>query len=456
MIPVDPRDLKPGQRLGQNLYSRAGSKLLSRGSILTPDLCDSLRQLRGQRLYFAATSALAKRAAQSRQSGTLVAASVGPVWPATEIESKLTSGLEQTSSAVNDLHARAVASWSRSVRTGRDVVEARMPYWSRLSLRIKTGVHPWLENWGAQDETIDHDRLLRARDVLVNKHAAWLNRLADGDELVGAETASIVSELMALCRRSPGAFGVIAKPKRAHDEGLAAHGIAVAALSVGIAAQLGFSSRDVRTAGFAGLLCDVGMTLVPTSVRNAIAPLTDVELCRMRRHPLTSVVMLDEIKLIPPASLLAIYQHHERENGAGYPIGLRGGDICDIARVVAAADTFTALASEREFRPRLSAHEAMRQTITLAGRGSLHRKFVRSLLHVVGLFPVGSAVLISDGSEAVVQRANGDDPARPVVRRRRRTAMGGVTFGEELDLARERSVRITGVLEIEGVEFAGV
>ncbi len=112
---------------------------------------------------------------------------------------------------------------------------------------------------------------------------------------------------------------------------------------------------------------------------------------------------------------MVAYQIHERCNGSGYPRGRAGGQITELSRVAAVADTFVALVSPRPYRPSMIPYYAMETMLKLSRRGLFDRRFVRALLETVSLFPLGSFVALSDDRVGRVIRSNGPAYDRPVI-----------------------------------------
>ncbi|NBB83452.1 MAG: HD domain-containing protein [Alphaproteobacteria bacterium] len=220
-------------------------------------------------------------------------------------------------------------------------------------------------------------------------------------------------------------------PRR--DDYLPEHVICATVLAMATAAQLTWSQQDVKLTGLAALTCDVGMLVIPQRIRLGGEQLTDVDRGRVHRHTVYSVAMLESVADLPDVVRLAAWQHHERENGSGYPQTLRGEAICDLARVVAVGDVFAAVTSPRHYRRNRLPYEAMEQMVRSAAAGQFYKPATRALVQAAGLFPVGSYVKLSDERVAHVLAANPNRLDRPVVQP---VDAEGQPDGAALDLAR--------------------
>ncbi len=145
------------------------------------------------------------------------------------------------------------------------------------------------------------------------------------------------------------------------------HSTRVAALSRLIAREAGFSEHDCDQIYFAALLHDVGKIGVPDGIINKEGLLTDAEFEQIKRHPILGCQILSNIRQSPLLSVGAHY-HHERYDGRGYPEGLRGEEIPAAARIIAVADAYDAMNSNRSYRRRLSPERARQELMDGRGR----------------------------------------------------------------------------------------
>jgi HD-GYP domain-containing protein (c-di-GMP phosphodiesterase class II) len=189
--------------------------------------------------------------------------------------------------------------------------------------------------------------------------------------------------------------------------------VSVTAMSIGI--DMGFDETTLRLLGIAGLLEDLGMMFVPEEMRNAPRKLDKVEFLEIQRHTIYTVNLLQGISGLSAQVPLITYQAHESPDGSGYPRGRTGPSIHPLSRILHVADVYNALTSHRPFRLPLKPYSAMECLIRMAHEGKVDRDVVKHLLIVQSLFPIGSYVVLSDGSIAKVIRSNGADYTRPIV-----------------------------------------
>jgi HD-GYP domain-containing protein (c-di-GMP phosphodiesterase class II) len=177
-----------------------------------------------------------------------------------------------------------------------------------------------------------------------------------------------------------------------------------------------YERRDRRLArlGLGLLLHDIGKLAIPTEVLNKPGRLDEAEWELMRAHPRTGVEMLRS-DLISPLVKVVVRSHHERWDGGGYPDGLAGADIHQLARVAAAADVFDAITSERPYASARPPDVGVQIVVEGAGR-AFDPEVVDVFRRVVSPFPPGQEVQLADGRRGIVASVPPDKLDRPVVR----------------------------------------
>lgn len=173
----------------------------------------------------------------------------------------------------------------------------------------------------------------------------------------------------------------LANALEAKDPYTRGHSERVAGLAQRLARRLGFAPSDARVVAQAGLLHDLGKIGIPESVLRKAGPLTGEEWALMREHPVVGARIVAPLEFFADGALI-IRHHHERQDGSGYPAGLAGGAIPLGARIVAVADVYDALTSERPYRRSLERTEALRR-IEAAAERLLDAGIVSAFLRLV-------------------------------------------------------------------------
>jgi HD-GYP domain-containing protein (c-di-GMP phosphodiesterase class II) len=144
------------------------------------------------------------------------------------------------------------------------------------------------------------------------------------------------------------------------------HSERVAAASVLIARAIGMREDRVASLRYAGMLHDVGKLGVPTRVLQKTGQLTEEEFAAIKLHPVRGLEMIREIEFLGEA-FAGIMHHHERLDGLGYPMGLRGEEIPEFARAIAVADAFDSMTTTRSYRGARTSEDALTELQRCAG-----------------------------------------------------------------------------------------
>ncbi|MGP8058788.1 MAG: HD-GYP domain-containing protein [Acidimicrobiales bacterium] len=161
-----------------------------------------------------------------------------------------------------------------------------------------------------------------------------------------------------LDRVNHGVLAAFGRQIAAHDEALGPHSARVASLAVGLGGELGLDGPALNSLRWAGQLHDLGKTTLATPLLMKTGPLDEVEWTELEKHPIVGYDLVIEASPESHDLALAIRSHHERWDGLGYPHNLRGEEIPHFGRIVAIADVYDALTSDRPYRSRPYAHGA--------------------------------------------------------------------------------------------------
>lgn len=217
---------------------------------------------------------------------------------------------------------------------------------------------------------------------------------------INAEAAGeLVDEIASSVVRNPGALISLARLKTA-DDYTYMHSVAVCALMVALARQLGLNEQQVREAGMAGLLHDLGKAMMPAKVLNKPGKLSDDEYRVIKRHPVEGHRLLVEGRHVSDIVLDVCLHHHEKVDGSGYPDRLAGDQISLYAKMGAVCDVYDAITSDRPYKAGWDPAESIRRMTEWTGHfdETVFQAFIRS----VGIYPVGSLVKLQSGRLAVV------------------------------------------------------
>ena len=213
------------------------------------------------------------------------------------------------------------------------------------------------------------------------------------------------------------------------------HSVSVCTLMIAFGRTLGLEGEDLRQAGIGGLLHDVGKMKVPDEVLNKPGRLTDAEFALIRRHPGDGHAILLETPGVGPVPLDITLHHHERIDGSGYPKKLAGEEISTMARMAAIVDVYDAITADRCYHTGMAPTEALRKMWEWSS-AHFDQRLLQGFMRCIGIYPVGSLVLLESGRLGVVIEQNEKSVLTPVVRIFFSTRSNGYIIPENIDLAR--------------------
>jgi putative nucleotidyltransferase with HDIG domain len=165
------------------------------------------------------------------------------------------------------------------------------------------------------------------------------------------------------------------------DQMTARHSAAVARYSRAIAQRAGFSRQEEELVHIAALLHDIGKFILPDRILKANVPLTDEDWMLIRRHPQQGARVVSSLDGYGPVAEI-ILAHHERIDGKGYPRGLEGDDIPELARMISVADTYDVMTARDSYRVPVSSYDAIRELRRVAGK-QLDARFVEIFIELL-------------------------------------------------------------------------
>jgi putative nucleotidyltransferase with HDIG domain len=165
------------------------------------------------------------------------------------------------------------------------------------------------------------------------------------------------------------------------DQMTARHSAAVARYSRAIAQRAGYSRREEELVHIAALLHDIGKFILPDRILKANVPLTDEDWMLIKRHPQQGARVVSSLDGYGPVAEI-ILAHHERIDGKGYPRGLAGDEIPELARIISVADTYDVMTARDSYRTPMSSYDAIVELRRVAGK-QLDARFVEIFIELL-------------------------------------------------------------------------
>ncbi len=218
---------------------------------------------------------------------------------------------------------------------------------------------------------------------------------------------------------------------RSSDEYLYTHSMNVAMLSMLIGKWLKYEDKKLQALVQAALLHDIGKIKVPLEILNKPGKLTDAEYEEMKKHSEYGYRMLEEKGNISMDICLAVLMHHEREDGSGYPIGAKSNRIHDFAKIIAVADIYDAMTSERVYKERESPFEVF-ELMEEKTIGQLSVEVVLTFLNNIASYYIGDLVMLDNGEVGEIVHINPRQVSKPIIKVKEKY----------LDLTVEKNIKI--------------
>ena len=215
-----------------------------------------------------------------------------------------------------------------------------------------------------------------------------------------ANAQKLVEEINDSVSRNPGALISLARLKTA-DDYTYMHSVAVCALMIALAKQLGLSESETRRAGIAGLLHDLGKALMPMEVLNKPGKLTDEEFAIIKKHPEEGHRLLLGNPDADEMTLDVVLHHHEKVDGTGYPKGLKDQEISLFAKMGAICDVYDAITSNRPYKAGWPPSESLRKMAEWA-TGHFDQHVFQAFVKSLGIYPIGSLIRLASGRLGLV------------------------------------------------------
>lgn len=235
-----------------------------------------------------------------------------------------------------------------------------------------------------------------------------------GRTVDAARLEPVVGKMIESVVRNPDALAPLARLKQMGAYATE-HAVATAALVIALGRQQAMPQPELEKLALGTLLKDIGQSAIDAKLITKPGMLSKSEYTLVQSHVEEGLAVLEATSRLSETSVAVVLEHHERYNGCGYPYRMAGDEISVAGRMAAIVDTYDAMTSDRPYRPAISPSLALRQLYDQGGT-QFDPALVAAFVRTVGIYPVGTLVMLESGHLAVVEEVNHDILLSPVVR----------------------------------------
>lgn len=318
----------------------------------------------------------------------------------------ISQGLLKNHEQIKQLEAQGILSVEVDMHKSKILADNVMQESMLLDNNIKK------YNWKDRSHPADKARkLYNEAKILQGK---LLHQLSQGEPIDIKPLADVADEMVEAIFTHRDVILCLARI-REKDSYLMEHSLNVALMLANFGRFLGLDRDVLQQLTMGGLLHDIGKTLIPDEILHKPGKLTEYEFEIMKDHVVFSKKILSKTVGITPIMMEVAANHHERIDGSGYPNGLIGDELGLYGRMSSIIDVYDALSADRVYKSGMSPTQAFRILLQGAGKhfdADLVSKFIKCL----GVYPIGSLVMLSNKRLGIVIKRNDNEPLKPTVK----------------------------------------
>ncbi len=287
-------------------------------------------------------------------------------------------------------------------------------------------------NYGPIAAEIESAHLLRAEAI--STLDVFFRQLEDASPQHLANVRDVVSTLLDGLLEYQDAMVSLIQMRR-FDAKLATHCVDTCVLAMAIGQDSSCEPQRLKLLGLAAMVHDIGQLRLPLNLLRKVQPYSPQDHKLIQAHCDMGEAMLNQLPDFPRESKQMIVHHHERLDGSGYPTGLRGHDLSELTQILSIADTYDAQISGRCSQPPVPPARALSELYRAAIAGQYNTNIVQRLIHLLGVYPIGSLVRLNTGEEAVVIWVHSHSRLTPTIKLLKNSSGETVEEQEIIDLS---------------------
>lgn len=226
------------------------------------------------------------------------------------------------------------------------------------------------------------------------------------------------------------------------------HNVNVAVLSILTAKAMGYKKHEMRDIALGALLHDIGKARINQEIIQKPSRLNDEERSLVEQHPVLGYKLIEHIESLPYLSKQIVYLHHEKLDGSGYPLGLKGIEIPEYVQIVTVCDMYDAMTTNRIYREKMPNYQAL-DILMAECIFKISAHILKKLVGTIQMFPPGTGVVLSDERVGIVASYKSYNPSRPRVRILNLDAIVHHLDVVEVDLEKHQTLFIVDVWDVE-------
>ncbi len=262
--------------------------------------------------------------------------------------------------------------------------------------------------------TIEDHKILELYEKSINDLDNIFTIVRNNEPVSSEDIDSIVTVMLSLVNSKPEELRLLTITPHKTKNILAQSSLNTMILAMLIGIQMKMISHKLLHLSVAALLHDIGMTKIPEPLLSKKGELTQQELMTIKSHTILSYKLITKTFKYPEEVGRIAMFHHERWDGKGYPKGLKGNEIPVASRILSIADAFEAMVRERPYRDSMIGYKAIKEILNDNSR-RFDSVIIKLFIKSMGLYPVGSIVILNNGSIGRVKSIHQESPLRPLV-----------------------------------------
>lgn len=248
--------------------------------------------------------------------------------------------------------------------------------------------------------------MVQVRNLMTKVQGRPLNAIEDASQLVSNLADTILSEDALVLH--------LISQAGTEQESMYFHVLNVSILAMMLAKNLKCSAEEVKWVGLGAMFHDIGKLKIPSQILRKTTALTTPEQNFIKLHPKLGLELLNLTKEFPAEAKAIVEQHHEYLDGSGFPAGLKANEIDKLARIVAVVNEFDNLCHPADMTQARSPHHAL-SVMFKTMKGKLGDIEMKVMIKMMGIYPPGTVVMLSDKRVGIVMAVNSDSMLYPDV-----------------------------------------